>query len=64
MKNAKVAVKLYHGVWFKFKLQVNNERNLLEAVSVARPVLNLTHDPDQNMTIDSIFSAGDSPSLG
>src|SRR6267378_4247544 len=55
-KSAKVAVELYQGVWFE--LQVNDEGNTLEAVHVARPALNLTHDPDRNMNIDSIQAQG------
>src|SRR6267378_8378312 len=62
LNSAKVAVELYQGVWFE--LGMNSEQTKLEASRVARPVLNLTHDPDRNMSIDSLRAQGRLPTSG
>jgi len=62
LNSAKVAVELYQGVWFE--LGMNSEQTKLEASRVARPVLNLTHDPDRNMSIDSLRAQGRLPTAG
>jgi len=62
LNNAKVAVELYLGVWFE--LGLNSEQMKIKAICVARLVLNLTHDPDRSMDIESLRAQGKLPASG